>query len=174
MSEKLRPVLIGDMVVSTDPEEVLIVYGLGSCVAICLYDPATQIGGMLHALLPTSNGYRHAVSNPTKFVDQGLPLLIDSLTVLGAKRSRLQAYLCGGAHVLKVSPQEKHFNIGHLNVQMALQGFKAAGLILKARATGGQTGRTIKLYLSNGHVTVKKLGQPERILGSAHSQDVGD
>ncbi len=174
MSERLRPVLIGDMVVSTNPEDVLIVYGLGSCVAICLYDPAMQIGGMLHALLPTANGHNSAASNPTKFVDQSFPLLVASLTALGARRSRLHAYLCGGAHVIKLASQEKRFNVGHMNVQMALQSLQAAGLPLKARATGGQTGRTVKLYLSTGYVTVRKLGQPERVLRVNHPKEAGD
>ena len=31
---------------------VLKAYGLGSCVAVALYDPGTRLGGMGHMLLP--------------------------------------------------------------------------------------------------------------------------
>jgi chemotaxis protein CheC len=40
------------LMIETVPDEVLVAYGLGSCVAVCLYDPAARVGGMLHALLP--------------------------------------------------------------------------------------------------------------------------
>jgi len=43
---------ISDARVSTDPEELLVTYALGSCMGVCLYDPAIPIGGMLHCLLP--------------------------------------------------------------------------------------------------------------------------
>ena len=38
------------------PEPTLITTILGSCVAICLYDPILQIGGMNHYMLPLWNG----------------------------------------------------------------------------------------------------------------------
>lgn len=32
--------------VSSNPEDVLCILGLGSCVGLCLYDPRKKIGGM--------------------------------------------------------------------------------------------------------------------------------
>jgi chemotaxis protein CheD len=45
------PVRIGDVKVAAGPS-VLFTIGLGSCVAVALYDPERRIGGLAHAMLP--------------------------------------------------------------------------------------------------------------------------
>jgi chemotaxis protein CheD len=166
MTENLQTVPIGEMVTSANPDDVLVVYGLGSCVVICFYDPFAKVGGMLHALLPGPTwGQNHRKANPTKFVNQGVPLLIDSLVSLGAEPTRLEVQLCGGAKVAaKPAFNNTPLNIGERNVQAARLALQAAGLKLKAEATGGKTGRTVKLHIASGQVTVKTLGQQETVL----------
>jgi chemotaxis protein CheD len=166
MTENLQIVPIGEMITSADPDDVLVIYGLGSCVVICLYDPLVKVGGMLHALLPGPTWGRNNRGSPSKFVNQGVPLLIDSLVSLGAEPSRLEAQLCGGARVTVKSAFNSHnpLNIGERNVQAARLALQAAGLKLKAEATGGEIGRTVKLHIANGQVTVKTLGQLETVL----------
>ena len=168
MTDNLCTVPIGGMIVSDDPDDVLVAYGLGSCVAICLYDPVAQVGGMLHALLPAANENRRG--NPTKFVDQGTPLLIESLLKLGARRSRLIAQLCGGAQLLSTLGFDGALDIGERNVLAAEAALQAAGLRVQARATGGHIGRTVRLYLATGQVTVKSLEQGERALNANKSE----
>lgn len=155
------------MLVSADPDDVLVAYGLGSCVAICLYDSSARVGGMLHALLPTSAKNGRLTSNPAKFVEQGLPLLIAALTALGARHTHLAACLCGGAQVLAMPGLNGRLKVGQLNIQAARLALQAARIELRAQAVGGHSGRTVKLYLTNGEVIVKKLGQPEQTLPMA-------
>lgn len=164
MTENLRTVSIGEMVVSDVPEDVLIAYGLGSCVAVCLYDPDVRVGGMLHALLPSASAASRVDGTPTKYVNQGVPLLVDSLLRRGAKLHRLVVRLAGGAQVLAIPGAGQPLNIGERNVRAAEVALEALGLRIRARATGGNAGRTVKLYLSDGRVTVKSLGEPERVL----------
>ena len=45
---------ISDAAVSQDMGDVLVTYSLGSCIGVCLYDPAIHAGGMLHYQLPES------------------------------------------------------------------------------------------------------------------------
>jgi chemotaxis protein CheD len=164
VTENLHTVPIGEMITSANPDDVLVVYGLGSCVVICLYDPLAKVGGMLHALLPGPTWNRNNnKGKPTKFVNQGVPLLIDSLVSLGAELTRLEGQLCGGAQVAVRSAFNSNtpLNIGERNVQAARLALQAAGLKLKAEAIGGEIGRTIKLHIVNGQVTVKTLGQQE-------------
>jgi chemotaxis protein CheD len=165
VAENLRLVGISEMVISADPEDVLVAYGLGSCVAICLYDPQVRVGGMLHALLPTLDKNNNIAHTSTKFVDQGVPLLVNALVALRAKPTRLIAYLCGGACVLTKPSFNGMLNTGELNVQAARKALQAANLKIRGEATGEYKGRTVRLYLVNGQVTVKTLGQPERVLG---------
>jgi chemotaxis protein CheD len=111
--ENLRPAPIGEMIVSAALDEILIAYGLGSCVAICLYDPVARVGGILHALLPTPTTESRVDGRPTKYVDRGTRLLLESLAKHGAKRYRLIAYLCGGAKMVTATGFEDMLNIGN-------------------------------------------------------------
>ncbi len=164
MTYNIRPVPIGIMVVTDTLADVLVAYGLGSCVAICMYDSVARVGGILHALLPTAVSERQAHSRPTKYVDQGIPLFIHALLDLGAHRRRMVVYLCGGADMLTSTGFENSLNIGRRNIQAATSVLRAQGLRIHARATGGDVGRTLRLYMETGHVTIKTMRQEERVL----------
>ncbi len=164
MTENLRPVFIGQMIASDVPDDVLVAYGLGSCVAICLYDPVARVGGMAHALLPTVRSGRVTEDTPSKFVDQGVPLLVHSLLKLGAKRFRLSACICGGAQMLSGASPNGQLNIGKHNVLAAEAALRAVNIRIRGHDTFGRFGRTVKLYLANGQITVRTLEQGERVL----------
>jgi len=170
MGDNLRSVSIGEIATSDTAQDVLVAYGLGSCVAVCLYDPVAQVGGMLHALLPTApnsvsrrNG--HNPPSATRFVDQGTRLLIEALLKRGAQRSRLTAQLCGGAQTLSAPGfTEDMWNIGERNVQTAQDTLYAERIWIQAHSTGGGIGRTVRFYIADGRVTVKSLGQGVQVL----------
>lgn len=160
----LRNVPIGAIEISDDSSEVLVAYGLGSCIAVCAYDRVARVGGMLHALLPTDasvNGDRPA---PAKYVDQGVPLLLDALLHTGARRHRLIVSLCGGACVIPAKEFSDILGIGERNILAAQEALRAAHLRVHAQDTGGDAGRTVKLNMVNGQVTVKTLARGERVL----------
>ena len=163
-NKTLRPISMSQLWVSADPNDVLVVYGLGSCVAVCLYDPVTRAGGMLHALLPTTASNNGTNVNPAKFVDRGIPLLIDSLVNLGAKPTRLIAKLSGGAQIVTAPGFNEMFYIGRRNVEMAELALQAAGVKVTARAIGGSVGRTVKLYIADGRVTIRTLKDKKETL----------
>ena len=172
MADNVRTVSIGEIVVSDAPEDVLVSYGVGSCVAVCLYDPVARVGGMLHALLPTAPDGNKGRSRLTKFVDQGMGLLIEALLEVGARRGRLIAQLCGGARVLSAPGFDGSLDIGERNVLAAERALRAAGLRIRAQATGGQIGRTVKFYIADGQVTLRSLGRSEQPLGEPRSEGV--
>ncbi len=174
MINNIHAVPIGEIVTSGTADDVLVAYGLGSCIAVCLYDPVAKVGGMLHALLPSTphsprkdQGDARTVAPSAKFVNQGVPMLIAKLVKLGARRSRLTAKLCGGARVLSAPGFEEDdiLNIGKRNIQAAQNALKDANIWVKAQDTGGNVGRTVRLYIADGRVTVKSLGQGEQVLG---------
>lgn len=160
----VRSVSIGEMVISNSLDDVLVAYGLGSCVAVCLYDPVKKVSGMLHALLPNMPMGEKLNGMPAKFVDQGIPMLLNEVMALGAQKPRLTVHICGGAHMLNSPGFKQALNIGERNVVAAKEGLYAAGLKIKAEAVGGNSGRTVKLYVASGLITVKTLGQGETIL----------
>ena len=40
---------LGERVVSRDPQDILVAYGLGSCLGIGMIDPVARVCGLLHA-----------------------------------------------------------------------------------------------------------------------------
>ena len=170
MTENLRSVPIGKIITSDTAQDVVVAYGLGSCVAVCLYDPVVRVGGMLHALLPTapdrvSSENGHKPLSAARFVDQGTPLMIEALLKLGARRSRLTAQLCGGAQTLSAPGfKDDVLNIGERNVRAAENVLRVEGIDIQTRDTGGRSGRTVKFYIADGRVTVKSLGQGVQVL----------
>jgi chemotaxis protein CheD len=119
-------------------------------------------------------GARVPAASSAKFVDQGTPLLVESLLKLGGRRTRLTAQLCGGAQVLSAPGFEEQsiLNIGERNIRAAENALKVAGIRVKAQDTGGRTGRTVRLYIANGRVTAKSLGRGERVLYERGSSEI--
>ena len=67
---------VADLGVSNQPDEILITYSLGSCIAVMVYDPIANVGGLLHYMLPESSmDPEKARSKPAMFADTGIPAL---------------------------------------------------------------------------------------------------
>ena len=167
MADNVRSVSIGEIVISRVANDVLVAYGLGSCVSVSVFDPQKHVGGMLHALLPTSSGKGDAASHPEKFVDLGVPSLLEQVEKLGAVRNQLIIRVCGGAHMLTAPGIKNTLNIGDRNVEAVHAVLGDLGLKITAEETGGSAGRTAKLYMATGEVTIRTMGQKERPLGQS-------
>lgn len=131
--------------------------GLGSCVGVCLYDPAVKIAGMLHVMLPYSTQIKNN-SNIAKFADTGIVALIDDMLKLGAKKSRILAKIAGGSQMFATSYNNDVMKIGLRNVQATKEILMQLNIPLIAEDTGGNHGRTIELYSENGALLVKTIG----------------
>jgi len=119
---------------------------------------------MLHALLPEPATESRGDGQPAKFVDRGISLLLQEMLTLGARRARMQVYLCGGARMVPNPEFKDLLNIGERNVQSARSVLKAMHLRIRAESTGGMIGRTVKLYVNTGKVTVRTIKDGEWLL----------
>jgi chemotaxis protein CheD len=135
----------------------LSITGLGSCVAIVLYDEASHVGGLAHVLLPDpsfSNRDRRWL-----FVTEAVPALLDELEEAGAERSRLTARLVGGAAMFQdLLPQDRP-NIGRRNVSAARKILARIGIPIVAEDVGGEFGRSIDFDLSDGRIQISSQGK---------------
>ena len=156
-SQKIR-VRIAEIAVGISPD-VLSTYGLGSCVAVMLYDPVARVGGMDHFLLPKKPSNKEG-DNPAKFCDTGIALLIEKLLQMGAEKKRLEAKLVGGSNMFPTLTNE---SIGDKNVKAAVGFLKEYAIKIVGTDTGGNWGRSVDFYLSNGKVVVSsyKMGAKE-------------
>lgn len=149
---------LGEWAVSNDLSDLLVCLGLGSCVALCLYDPLRSIGGMAHMVLPDSTA-TGAKSSGAKFVDVAVSLLLGEMEAKGAGRARLRAYLVGGALMLQGAAFKSTANIGERNAEAARAALKSAGVLVRGEELGGSSGRTVRLEVSTGRLTVASAGQ---------------
>jgi chemotaxis protein CheD len=145
---------LGEWAVSNDRDAVLTCLGLGSCIAFIAYDPVVRIGGMAHMVLPDSTQGRATPRSEAKFVDVAVPLVMRELQALGALKARVQVSLVGGAAMLPNSRANESLNIGARNAVAALAAVKAMGLRVRVEDMGGTQGRTVRLQVRTGEVTI--------------------
>ena len=86
-------ILPGEYFVSS--KEALLVTVLGSCVAACIRDADSGIGGMNHFMLPDDGG-RNRMGMSARYGTYAMEVLINHLLKLGARRNRLEAKVFGG------------------------------------------------------------------------------
>ncbi len=154
------PVGLGEFKFSQDPEDILIAYGLGSCVGIGMADPQTRIAGLLHAVLPYNpNG--SLIPSP-KYVSDGIEILLNELVKYGANPSRLIIRMAGGANMLNAPGFTQSFNIGARNIKAAYDTLQRLKLKVTSQEVGGTIGRTVRFYVRDGRMTIRTLGNQER------------
>lgn len=151
---------LGDQVVSSDREDILVAYGLGSCLGITMVDPIRHIGGLLHTVLPLKvNGMD---ANCSKYVDSGIESLLKEMLEKGASRNHLVVRMAGGANMLVSSKLSNTFDIGTRNIEVAHRTFSKLNLTLKAEEVGGSIGRTVRLFICDNRMTVRIIGGREQ------------
>ena len=154
---------LGERAISRDPEDVLVAYGLGSCLGISMVDPVTRVASLLHAVLPASvNGLPPSNPDSHKFVDSGIENLLEAVLKEGARKERLIIRIVGGANMLISPGMTSSFDIGTRNMDTARKTLQRLNLKIAVEEVGGHTGRTVHVYVAESRVTVRVLGQKER------------
>ncbi len=144
---------IGEYAVSDRPSDIIITHALGSCIAVCIYDPVTCIGGMLHFLLPEARiNPERAKQQPAVFADTGIPLLFQAAFERGLKKQRAIVHLVGGAEMTQSAGAA--FGTGRRNVLAAKNLLWRNGVFVAGLDVGGTGARTLYLSVSNGRLEV--------------------
>jgi chemotaxis protein CheD len=141
---------IADCQVSADPNHLLVTHGLGSCIAVAVYDPIVRVAGLLHFMLSDSKAAGgHARRNPHMYADTGIPELFHSAYAHGAAKGRMIVRLVGGAQVLDPNGV---FNIGKKNYAACRKILWSAGVLIHAEEVGGTISRTVRLEVGSGRL----------------------
>jgi chemotaxis protein CheD len=156
------PVGLGEVAVQrADADQPLVAHGLGSCIALCLFDPVSKVAGLAHVVLPGSDP-RNAPNG--KFAGSALPALLQAMSRLGASSDpkRLQARLAGGAHVLAIGGTGSLPRIGDKNAEAVKAALAAASVRVVAEDVGGGKGRTVWFHpRDGGRIRVRTVGGAE-------------
>jgi chemotaxis protein CheD len=144
--------------------DIIATIGLGSCVAIVLYDKDTKVGGLAHILLP-SMAMSRETSNPAKFPETIVPIMLAEMRALGVTQtSRINAKIVGGASMFGQLVNGTGINVGERNIAATKEALVAAGIPLIAEDTGLDYGRSVYFHLADGRVEVRSLKKGDRVI----------
>jgi chemotaxis protein CheD len=152
-------VRMGEIAVSSNPGDVLVSLGLGSCIGLALVDQRRGIAGLAHIMLPEAIPGGGPAG---KFADLAVPELVDRVVALGTSRPMLKAALVGGAQMFSLGTSAA-LDIGVRNATAVREGLAKERIPVVATATGGSKGRTIRV-VPGGNVLSKEAGGAEKEL----------
>lgn len=123
---------------------------LGSCVAVCLYDPVKKIGCINHFMLPFWNGI--GLASP-KYGNIAIDKIITKMLEMGSDKKHIQAKIFGGGEVVETS--NNMFKIGERNIEVAIKMLKEHKINITGKSVGGKNGRKIRFNTETGVVLMK-------------------
>lgn len=147
---------VGDVAVANNPNTVISTYALGSCIGLVLYDTEVKVGGLLHLMLSDSSiNPKKAAMQPAMFADTGLTELLRLLDGFRVQRSRLKAFMAGGACMAIASDI---FRIGERNNIQIKALLAKLGIPILGEELGGTHNRTLHFTVATGNLEVKTAG----------------
>jgi len=155
-------------------KDMLIVTVLGSCVAACIRDRVSGIGGMNHFMLPETG--REAdnaspVSPSMRYGTHAMEVLINDVLKAGARRENLEAKVFGGANVLRGFAA---INVGGRNAEFVQTFLRAENIHVAAQDLNNIHARKVYFFPRSGKVLVKKLRQLHNNTLVNREQDYAD
>ena len=140
---------------------MLVTYALGSCIGICLHDPALNMGALVHIMLPVN--METGRKNPMKYADTGIRDTLKEMEAKGASRSRITAKIAGGAMMFKEGTGSLG-NIGQRNIESVKLNLKKEGIRLLKEDVGGSVARTLLFDVNSGLACIRCYGRQELII----------
>jgi chemotaxis protein CheD len=129
-------------------EPTVVATVLGSCVAVCLYDPESEIGGINHYLLPGRAG-----GESPRSADVANATLLNMFHRAGIAPGALHAKVFGGASIGGM----RDGDLGSRNAAAALEFLEAHSIRLVSHDVGGARGRKVVFRTGSGAVWVRLL-----------------
>ena len=135
--------------------DMLLVTVLGSCVAACIRDRVSGIGGMNHFMLPDVNGdENNPVNASARYGTYAMEMMINQLLKIGARRSNLEAKIFGGGSVIRGL---NTINVGQRNVEFVRHYLQTEDIPIVSEDLLDTCSRKVYFFPISGRVLVKKL-----------------
>lgn len=159
-----RLVRVADWAVDAG-DAVLVTLGLGSCVAVALYDAEARAGALVHLLLPSPSLARDR-SNPARFPETAVPLLLAEMAKVGARPGRITARLVGGASMFGAASAAGTAppGMGERNVAAARVALAAAEVPVTGEDVLQHHGRSVYFFLADGRIEVRTVARGTVVL----------
>lgn len=128
---------------------------LGSCVAVCLFDPHTRIGGLNHFMLPHMQRSKHDDVDSLLSGNYAMEALLNALLQKGARKNRLQAKAFGGGTIIE--SVDGSLSIGTRNTKFAKEWLEREGIPLQSSDFLGPWSRKILFLPGTGDVYCRRM-----------------
>ncbi|MEE8381570.1 MAG: chemotaxis-specific protein-glutamate methyltransferase CheB, partial [Thermodesulfobacteriota bacterium] len=152
---------MGEIEVKKSPH-LLMAVGIGSCIAVVLYDGDTRIGGLSHIVLPYIEE-AHDNSHPARFADVAIDMMIGEMKRQGVCIQNIKAKIFGGANMFpEIIPSKSTMDVGKRNILAVREELKKHNIEIVIEEVGGQIGCTVLFDTSDGSVLVKTANLGER------------
>jgi chemotaxis protein CheD len=143
---------IGEYCASLEPAVIKTL--LGSCVAVCLFDPIRNVGGMNHIYLP-GRADLNRFDAPARYGINAMELLINRMLSLGADRYCLTAKAFGGAQVFSGISAEN--SPGPKITEFVWTFLEKERIPLISYDLGGANGRQVYFHTDTGDAFVRNI-----------------
>lgn len=138
-------------------EPHLVTTVLGSCVAVCLWDPVARVGGINHYLLPLWNG--EGLSTP-KYGNIAISKLVERVVACGGSQFRMIAKVFGGASMWHSSPGL--YQVGERNIDLAQTQLSELKITVVGADLGGNAGRKVIFNTGTGEALMRRQQPGQR------------
>ncbi|AIC15216.1 chemotaxis protein CheD [Nitrososphaera viennensis] len=164
---------MGELHVADNKKDTVLTTFVGSCIALCLYDPQSKVGGMAHIMLPENSrnndddGSSSGEEGAAKYADEALENTLRMMVKKGALQGRLVAKIAGGAKIFShegSGGDNDMFSIGSRNAESIKKLLTQKGIRIAGEDVGLNHGRWVRFNLNSGQVVVSMRNSGEKIL----------
>jgi len=139
---------------STNRQKIVI-YGLGSCIALILIDRIARLSAMSHIYLPKSSVGYVEDNFPQKHADTAVLDLVNQMIINGAKKESIEALIFGGyTHFYNAAS-----DMGKRNSESVKKELKSLNIKIKKEFVGGRKGSTLIYDPLHGFVLLPNLNK---------------
>ena len=153
---------MGELAVAKAPG-ALEIRGLGSCIALALYDPLQRLAGLAHVVIPRA--LPNAPPARAWSAPDAVPALIGAMQESGARMGRLVARLAGGSSMFPGI--HKGYEVGRANAEAVEAILRRHRIPVLSRQVGGHFSRHVRLHADDGRLDVRStdldLAGPRRV-----------
>ncbi|NTV69784.1 MAG: chemotaxis protein CheD [Azonexaceae bacterium] len=128
---------------------------LGSCVAVCLFDPQSRVGGLNHFMLPNIRRSSNDDVDSLLSGSYAMEALLNALLQKGAKKVRLQAKAFGGGTIINTSGQS--MSIGLRNAEFTKEWLDRESIPLLASDFLGPWSRKVLFLPTTGDAFCRRM-----------------
>ena len=135
--------------------DMALVTVLGSCVAACIHDRESGVGGMNHFMLPDyEQDDANILNSPASHGVYAMEIMLKDLFRMGAQRGNLQAKVFGGGNVMCDITAT---TVGKANAAFVLDYLHRENIAVVAQDMLDSYPRKIYYFPRSGRVMVKQL-----------------